>query len=157
MFYNDSILKKCTICDQSKVRKDFYYRDKKRGRLHSQCKACYENKRRKIWKEHYHRYGDEYRARAIKYNKDLKVSLRKKMLKYLSDKSCVICGMNDPRVLEFDHINPSTKNISIARALSNAAKWDAILQEISKCQILCANCHKIKTAEQYKWYKNQIK
>lgn len=76
------------------------------------------------------------------------------MLEYLSDKSCVVCGMSDPRVLEFDHVNPKTKTIGIAVAITNVLSWERILLEIEKCQILRANCHKIKTAQQQGWYKN---
>jgi len=76
------------------------------------------------------------------------------MLKFLADKSCIECGISDSRVLEFDHINPKAKSFSITRAINDTRKWENILLEINKCQILCANCHKIRTAEQQGWYKN---
>jgi hypothetical protein len=27
-----------------------------------------------------------------------------------------------------------------------------IKEEIAKCQVLCANCHAMRTAEQFNWY-----
>lgn len=75
------------------------------------------------------------------------------MLDYLEGKSCVGCGIQDNRVLEFDHIEPSTKSFGIARGIADTRSWENILIEIEKCQILCANCHKIKTSEKQKWYK----
>lgn len=77
------------------------------------------------------------------------------MLVYLKDKSCIKCGINDIRVLEFDHINPKTKSFSIARAITSTLSWENILSEMAKCQILCVNCHKIKTAKEANWYKNK--
>jgi len=138
----------------SKSEKDFYYKNKLLGKLHSQCKLCYTEKRRKFYKDHYHTYGSEYRARAIERKRRLKVILRKSMLEYLSDKSCIMCGMSDVRVLEFDHIDPATKSFGIAQGITRTLRWENMLEEISKCQILCANCHKIKTAEQQSWYKH---
>jgi hypothetical protein len=75
------------------------------------------------------------------------------MLEYLSDKSCERCGVSDPRVLEFDHIDPKSKSFSIARGISDILSWENILVEIKKCQVLCANCHKIKTADEQHWYR----
>lgn len=148
------MMRKCTVCKKTKTEAEYFYKNIKANKLHSQCKACYQAKRREFWKEHYHRYGDKYRERAIKRNKEQRDILKARMIEYLSDKSCVKCGMNDPRVLEFDHIDPETKVIDISKAFKNTMKWEDILLEIEKCQLLCANCHKIKTAEQNNWYRN---
>ncbi len=53
---------------------------------------------------------------------------------------CVICGTTDK--LEFDHIDPTTKVASIARASSfSLVRFDA---EVAKCQLLCVDHHKAK-------------
>ena len=150
------IMKTCSICKILKIETDFYYRDKRTNKLHAQCKSCYNLKRKETYKQHYHTYKSEYRERAIIRNRRLKDLLRVKTLEYLKDKSCVMCGMSDPRVLDFDHINPTTKSFGIARALHNIMAWEKVLAEIEKCQILCANCHRIKTSTQQNWYKNPI-
>lgn len=146
-------MKTCTICGASKTEEDFFYRNKNAGKLHSQCKNCYVQKRRQIWKDHYHKYGSTYRERAVERNRKLKVRLRNQMLEYLSDKACVKCGVSDVRVLEFDHIDSAAKSFGIARGITNLLSWEKLHAEIVKCQILCANCHKIKTAEEYGWYR----
>lgn len=151
-----NIMRRCTVCYQTKTKEEYYFRDKTAGTLHSQCRDCYKARRNESWEEHYKKYGDKYRMRAIKRNKILRENLRRKMLAYLKNKSCVKCGIDDIRVLEFDHIYPETKTLDIARAITNTVKWEAILKEIHKCQILCANCHKIKTAKQNNWYRNTI-
>lgn len=148
-------MRTCSICEIEKAEQDFFYRDKKAGKLHSQCKTCYSNQRQKTWKEYYYRHGSNYRERAVDRNRRLKASLREQLYSYLADKQCVSCGIKDPRVLEFDHIDPKTKSFAIARAVHDILSWDKILAEVSKCQVLCANCHKIKTAEQQGWYKHK--
>lgn len=147
-------MKKCTICGKEKDEKEYYYRNKKAERLHAQCKECYRVKRRKIWKEYYNKHGSKYRENAVMRNRELKIILRSRMYDYLQGKSCEKCGISDPRVLEFDHIDPKTKDFSIAKAMHDIMSWDKLLAEIQKCQILCANCHKIKTAAEQGWYKH---
>jgi 5-methylcytosine-specific restriction endonuclease McrA len=143
----------CTVCGSAKTEQEFFYRNKLTEKLHAQCKQCYVLQRRKTWRAHYHKYGSNYRERAVERSRKIKNSLRQQMLTYLSDKACVRCGISDIRVLEFDHINPATKSFSIARGITSTLGWDKILDEIAKCQILCANCHKIKTASEANWYK----
>ena len=75
------------------------------------------------------------------------------MLEYLSDKSCADCGESDIRVLELDHLDPTTKVFSISQAVKLGHSWNSVMNEINKCQILCANCHKKRTAQQFGWYK----
>ena len=57
---------------------------------------------------------------------------------------CAVCGLEYPSyVMEFHHRNPMTKDFKISTSLVyyNAK---VIMQEIAKCDILCANCHRMK-------------
>jgi 5-methylcytosine-specific restriction endonuclease McrA len=144
-------MRECTACYLSKPLDAFFVKDKKLGRLHTQCKACYSIKRKLYYKKHYQKYANEYRARAILRNKLIKGALKLKLSEYLSDKSCSRCGITDSRVLEFDHMDPATKSFGINNGIRNSLHWERILEEIEKCQILCANCHRIRTAEQFGW------
>ena len=55
---------------------------------------------------------------------------------------CVVCGTTER--LEFDHIDPTLKDFTMANASSfSEARWQA---ELSKCQLLCHQCHKNKHA-----------
>ena len=55
--------------------------------------------------------------------------------------SCANCGATNQ--LEFDHIDPSTKQFSIGKLLN--VSYEKALAEVRKCQLLCKSCHKIKT------------
>lgn len=54
-----------------------------------------------------------------------------------------MCCNGDNRVLDFDHIDPSTKILTITANLRLG--FFGLLDEVKKCQLLCANCHRIKT------------
>lgn len=81
------------------------------------------------------------------YNQDMNAYMKTRWAKrrvaaiaYLGGE-CVRCGIDQS--LEFDHIDPETKVMSIARAssLSELRFW----KEVDKCQLLCTECHKLKT------------
>ena len=64
---------------------------------------------------------------------------------YLSVHPCVDCGETDTRVLEFDHVS-GEKRKAISALVQYSRK--AVLAEILKCEVVCANCHKRRTWKQ---------
>lgn len=67
-----------------------------------------------------------------------------KMYSYLTTHPCVDCGEKDIRLLEFDHVR-GIKVDNISRLLTQGYSWSNIETEIAKCDVRCANCHRIKT------------
>lgn len=57
---------------------------------------------------------------------------------------CVKCGATER--LEFDHVDPSEKSFSIS--VNNTMARAKLLPELEKCQLLCYDCHKIKTRDE---------
>lgn len=56
---------------------------------------------------------------------------------------CSDCGyIQHPAALQFDHVS-GTKEKDISRI----RKMTALLREIGKCEVVCANCHSIRTYE----------
>jgi len=146
-------MRTCTKCLKIKASEYFFVKDKKSGRLHSVCKDCSKVQRARTYKNHYVRYKDSYRLRALKRRTQKRSEYRINILDLLSNSACVICTESDPRVLEFDHINPKEKRFSISQSVRLGFSWEETLVEIAKCQILCANCHKKRTSKQFNWYK----
>ncbi len=66
--------------------------------------------------------------------------------------NCVDCGESNPIVLDFDHVRGEKKR-AIADMVSNYYSIRTIKEEMRKCEIRCANCHRIKTSER----KNKLK
>ena len=65
------------------------------------------------------------------------------LIEYFESHPCVECGEADPIVLEFDHLRD--KSFAIGPELAKRS-WQAILDEIEKCEVVCANCHRRRTA-----------
>lgn len=85
-----------------------------------------------------------YRDRA-EYLKEA-VTKRRRTLKLRAIKvlggQCVLCGYDKhPGVLDFHHVDPSTKLFGIS-AGGFSRSWDSINAELKKCILVCANCHR---------------
>ena len=96
-------------------------------------------------RRHYEANKAAYVERAAQAKKASKVSVRSLILEYLSCHPCVDCGESDAIVLEFDHRAGVSKKFNIGAAVSGGYSGTAVLHEISKCDVRCANCHRRKT------------
>lgn len=96
----------------------------------------------------------EKKDRDNEYKAAIRRKTRIACLRYLARKGCETCGCKDPRVLEFDHLDPSKKRCSIATMISQGYSWanEKLRREIRKCRVLCANCHRLHTATQQGYY-----
>ena len=79
-------------------------------------------------------YQIAYRNRRRQQIHELKKTLR-----------CVYCGLSNPLCIDFDHVDRSSKSGVLATMITGGYKWENVLEEISKCQPVCANCHRMKT------------
>jgi hypothetical protein len=64
---------------------------------------------------------------------------------------CADCGTTDLIVLNFDHRDPATKLYNISTLLSARNKFSVqiLRDEISKCDVVCSNCHIHRTAKKF--------
>jgi len=68
------------------------------------------------------------------------------MLNKLCDVPCADCGRRfPPCVMQFDHRDPATKKFMISRSRTRAHA--ALIAEAEKCDIVCTNCHRVRTYE----------
>jgi len=79
-----------------------------------------------------------YNDRHRKYRAEKK----EKLNAMKTELGCARCGEDDPRCLDFHHLDPATKTSTVARLYRGTWSWDRILQEIALCEVLCANCHR---------------
>ena len=80
----------------------------------------------------------------IKYGNKYKIRNREYIQNYLKTHPCVDCGNSDLRVLDFDHVR-GLKVGSISNGVKDSWPLEKLQQEIDKCEIRCANCHRIVT------------
>lgn len=107
-----------------------------------------KDKQREAVRRHYEKNRVVMKQRAAIYNKAHRVVVRDYVLAYLKDHPCVDCGEVDPIVLEFDHVRDKVFNISQASGYG----LDRIKEEIDKCEVRCANCHRQKTYRQLNYF-----
>lgn len=66
---------------------------------------------------------------------------RKYLNEYKLSKGCLLCGYNaNALALDFHHRDGEKKECNVGRM---DVGWDKMLKEIEKCDIVCANCHRI--------------
>ena len=64
------------------------------------------------------------------------------------ERGCADCGYRlHPHALEFDHLPEYEKTAEVAHLAWSAGTWGRIAAEIAKCEVVCANCHAIRTTE----------
>ena len=93
--------------------------------------------RRKVWRDWYSNHKTEKRAKVKQIRKDL----RQWLLELKSSLKCTRCGFAHPAVIDFHHRDPTQKDFILAACRSKSRK--KIMEEIAKCDPLCANCHRI--------------
>ena len=123
--------KKCSRCKQDKT-----------GGHKSLCTEC----RKAYDREYYQKHRKKQRASRKASDKRCLDKTQHLLLEYWKDHPCVDCGEDDPRVLTFDHRNPTEKEQNISDMMRNRCGWKRIAAEIEKCDVRCANCHARKTA-----------
>lgn len=138
-------MKQCKVCLEEKCTDEFYVSDPVRGYLSSYCKPCTRVKNRE-----YHRSNDyerrrgprDPRAQAISRKKHY-AKLRSAAVEALGGDVCNYCGLDDARVLQIDHVNDD--GYLERRELDQREIYRKIVQEPERYQMLCANCHVLKT------------
>lgn len=141
-------MKICIECNFEKEDDEFSFRNKSRNLRNSKCKSCHKE----YAKNHYQKNKSLYIKRAFKSSVLYRKRNQQFICDYLLNHPCVDCDESDIIVLDFDHKNQKTKTIEISKMISNYS-WERILEEIEKCDVRCANCHRRRTAKQVKNYK----
>ena len=133
-------MKKCSRCKNDKEPAEFRKNSKAHDGLSVWCRPCFAEYERVRYQNGDRARKETNRARTTEKN-------REALWEYLSTTPCVDCGISDPRVLEFDHKDALTKTSNVCEMLGNS--WSRIMDEINKCDVRCANCHRIRTQEQF--------
>jgi hypothetical protein len=108
----------CTKCSKDKDQDEFYKRRRGYDEFQSWCKKCLDSRT--------HERQLQNKAKAVA----------------LLGGKCIRCGYNKCiSALEFHHVNPENKERVGTGNLASRC-WERYLEEIKKCILLCANCHR---------------
>ncbi len=138
---------RCRACLQEKPEDNFSYKNKAQALRHTQCKSC----SKAYCAEHYQRNAKVYKDRAAFNSIARREELHRRLHQYLAGHPCIDCGEADPLVLELDHRDETEKLHNLSRMWYNGYSWKKIEEEIAKCDVRCANCHRRRTAHQQNW------
>ena len=105
---------------------------------------------RKYHRKYYSRMSDEKKERKVSLQRKRRHKLSENLKVWLKEHPCVDCGERDVVVLELDHTK-GEKFKSVSDMVRGGYSWDKILNELEKCEVRCANCHRRKTAKQFDW------
>lgn len=122
---------KCNKCGIEKPIEEFPFKDKALNKRSTICKIC----QREYKLEHYHNNKEAHYERNRKTNERIANYIDS----YKRTHPCLICGESAIECLDFHHLG--NKEIEIAK-LRRKGSINKVINEISKCIVLCSNCHR---------------
>lgn len=129
-------MKICTKCKLEKVETEFNFKIKDKGIRQWVCRECHTQYLR-----------DHYKKNPATYINSTKKT-KKKLLEFVKEAKnlpCKDCGVKYPYyVMDFDHRDSNDKKFSISQH-NRIGSFEKIKNEIAKCDVVCANCHRERT------------
>lgn len=139
VWYN-RIMRQCGSCQKEKPLTEF---NKKGKWYQSRCRDC-----QKEWYKSYYDKSPKERKRLAENNKRQKQKIKDYVDSVKKDQPCADCGVKyPPYVMDFDHLNDKTMNVAEMRLRRGL---ESVKEEIKKCELVCANCHRIRTHDRMK-------
>ena len=131
---------KCKKCGNPKTEDQFRITNTKTGRRRKHCDDC-QRKYQTSW----HVRNKEVHNSAINQDRKRRKEIEAPVIRQLKSNPCMDCGKSFPYyVMDFDHRPDEKKSFEIAKSLYRYG-LERVLAEINKCDLLCANCHRIRT------------
>lgn len=98
-------------------------------------------------RRHYAKHKDRVKAKIKKHKQAYNRTTKKVIQDYKSNHPCSDCHKQYPHyVMEFDHVpGRGKKTMEVSKCLALGWKLERILKEIEKCDVVCANCHRLRT------------
>jgi len=114
----------------------------KGGRPYSYCRACATKRTREYRSSLPVEKQEQYRIEQSRRMAKIREDFVSRLNSLKSERPCYDCGGNfNFQAMEFDHIGK--KSFELTKGYKYP--WDKVRKEIDKCQLVCANCHRIRT------------
>lgn len=144
--YTSHMEKMCGRCKELKDASEFHKNKARPSGLADTCKKC----KKQVDATHYVVSGGLTSNRS-QSNRARRDRNRLIVRDHLNSNPCVDCGESDLVVLQFDHTDQDkAKDVS---AFISGYSVTRLLQEIAKCDVVCANCHTRRTASRGGWWR----
>ena len=106
----------------------------------------------KMYSARHYQENKEANSKRIKENKK---RMRREWQEFKATLKCVNCNFSHPAALDFHHVDRTNKRD--VSALIRDSSYTAAYEEIKKCVVLCANCHRIHHYDERKAKKQKKK
>lgn len=134
-------MKKCNRCNGTKSLSEFYKNKTKSDGHGTRCKACM-SAYGKAW---YSKNAEEQKKNTAARNKVTRKADRSWINSLKIAKGCADCGYDERAVaLDFDHVR-GEKLCNVGEMVGRSR--ERIQEEMDKCEVVCANCHRIRTED----------
>lgn len=131
-------IKICSTCLLEKASREFY---RKGDRLQGKCKEC----QRAYYRLYYQANKSHFITKNRRNKNRQRMRLRAILLR-VKQSPCQDCGGTfHPWVMELDHREGTVKEAAVANLVSKGCTNARLLEEIEKCDVVCANCHRMRT------------
>lgn len=117
---------------------------KNRDKILEQAKLKYQQNKN-VYLEYQKKYRKKNRNIIAKKSKDKRNSRLLKAVALLGGKCSRCLQVFDPVCYDFHHTDPSSKEFTISENM--LVSESRLLAEVSKCKLLCANCHRLTHKE----------
>ena len=132
-------MRACTKCGDLKPLGAFPPVRRGKPEVQSWCRECFAEANAR----NYRKNREREKARLLSQVAARRAEVRAKIIEYLLTHPCVDCGDTDILVLEFDHVRD--KVADVANYANSGRSWERVKAEIEKCEVRCANCHRLRT------------
>jgi len=97
-------------------------------------------------KDYHNRNPEKRKEWAKKSHTKSKNTIRSFIIEFKETNACADCGQFYPYyVMDFDHLRDKT--LSVSRMYHTS--MEKILEEMAKCDLVCSNCHRIRSYRRY--------
>ena len=134
----------CTKCKVAKPATKFAPDVRRRLKIESMCHDC-KGEITKAWAER----NPESKNKYLQMGRDRRANLKAKAISVLGCK-CNHCGISDERVLQFDHVNDDGASDRSDYGKGTERTYRMVIEHPSRFQLLCANCHMIKSYDMFR-------
>jgi hypothetical protein len=129
-------MKICTCCKEELSQDMFNKNRSRKDGLNNICRDCSRERSKKYYTDNKEIHIKNITARKNKVIQENKARVHR----IKSRARCHFCTETDPVCLDFHHLYD--KKFEVSRALGTGYGWGVIREEIEKCVIVCANCHR---------------
>ena len=133
-------MRTCTRCTLEKPDEDFYRVKASKSGFDTWCKQC-KNKASIDWAK---KNTERSKENVGKYLKKRQTK-RREVLNSLKSVPCSDCGNSfPPYCMDFDHVPERGEKLGAVATMWSYGE-ETFLAEINKCDVVCSNCHRIRT------------